>query len=82
MFDIGHRFAICNRQIVDADEMGRLPASELRKRRYTEAFFATRAVNHTQLPLSIKHIQSFTIVGPFAISVSVKAVALVEVVSL
>ena len=39
MFDTGHRFAICNSQIVDADEMGRLPASELRKRRYTEAFF-------------------------------------------
>ena len=39
MFGIGHRFAICNHQIVDADEMGRLPASELRKRRYTEAFF-------------------------------------------
>ena len=39
MFDTGHRFAICKSQIVDADEMGRLPASELRKRRYTEAFF-------------------------------------------
>ena len=39
MFDTGHRFAICNSQIVDADEMGRLPMSELRKRRYTEAFF-------------------------------------------